>query len=355
MPRRPDFQPVFTMGQWMVSVPPKMSATGKRERLFFGQDEAKAKKFATGLRQKYHGGQRALLSTSDAALAAEAMKLLEPLGINLLEAATLIVKQHEATGGTETFRERWQRYQAQQEGHWGSVYSAQVERMENWLSSDFMDTPIARITPAMIEEELKRYSKSTRKRHTTMVNAVISERGKQRRAVKIEVLDAEQLEALLAATKEHKGERMAVALLLFAGIRPGAEEGEITRMDWEMVGEEEIYLPHAVTKTGTDRHIPITPMLRKLIKGHPKEGPAIPSGWVRRWTRIRKEAGISEKKDICRHTFASHFLAVYGEDRTKSALGHSRGSDTLFAYYRRAVTERDGRAYFGLAKGTERI
>jgi integrase len=128
-----------------------------------------------------------------------------------------------------------------------------------------------------------------------------------------------------------------VALLLFAGIRPDAEAGEISRLQWEAVGETEIYVSPEVSKVG-DRHVPITPRLRRLLRGHPKSGSVVPAGWRRAWQRIRRVSGISEMQDVCRHTFASNHLAAFGEDATKQAMGHTAGSSTLFRHYRRAIT-----------------
>lgn len=155
---------------------------------------------------------------------------------------------------------------------------------------------------------------------------------------------AAECAAMLAACQS-EAERMAVALLLWAGILPDAEGGEITRLDWADVGAKEIYIGQDVAKTGTDRHIPISRCLARLIKGHPKEGCVIPANWKRVYQRIRKAAGIVGQ-DVTRHHFASHYLMAYGEDKAKAALGHTAGSSTLFRHYRRAVTEADGKAFF---------
>lgn len=155
----------------------------------------------------------------------------------------------------------------------------------------------------------------------------------------------DQQEAVLAACKD-AGERFAVALLLYAGIRPDAETGEISRLDWENVSKSEIYVPQDASKTGADRIIPIRPVLRRALKGHPKAGPVIPANWKRVWQRIRKDAGIGHLQDVLRHTFASHHLAAFGDDSTKAVMGHTANSSTLFRHYRRAVTEAQGKVFF---------
>ena len=145
----------------------------------------------------------------------------------------------------------------------------------------------------------------------------------------------------------------AVALLLFAGIRPSAEDGEISRLQWEAVDSVEpghIYVSAAVSKTNTDRHILITPRLGRLLRGHPKMGPVIPANWPRVYARLRKEARLGREQDLLRHTFASNFLVAYGDDRCKEAMGHTPGSTTLFRHYRRSVVAAAGEKYFGKVK-----
>jgi len=337
----------------MVSTPPAMTATGKRERKFFGSDKTAAERFAAGLRAKWNKGVRGtLLDPATAISAAEAVKILQPLGISLVEAARMVEKQFAARGLRETFRERWMRYQLAHEAHWRDSYARQIGKLDRRLGEAFMDTPVQLLTPEVIRAAViagGAGSKSTVALVERMVSAVLNERGKERRAERIEIMTASQCARMLRAC-EDAAERRAVALLLFAGIRPSTDEGEITRLDWETFTPGEIYVPPEVSKTGTDRHIPITPRLARLIRGHPKEGTVIPSGWKRKYDRLRKAAEIVGKADITRHTFASHFLAAFGADATKQAMGHTAGSDTLFRRYRRAVNEATGKAFFGLAR-----
>jgi integrase len=349
MARRPELKAAKTESGWMVSIPPKMTASGKRERRFFGENENKAERFASSLRTKFNSGLRgSVLDAATALQAQEALKILAPLNVSLVEAARLVEAQAKATGSRETFRERWERYQSAHELNWREIYASEIAKIPQWVGEEFMEMRIYSITNESIESALMANgskAKSTLKRRSTIIRAVISGKSKERRADKIEVMTAGQCGAMLRAC-EDAAERRAVALLLFAGIRPDVEFGEISRLDWACVGENEIYIAHDVSKTGTDRHIPITPRLCRLLRGHPKEGGVLPANWKRKCDRLRKAAGISGKSDITRHTFASHFLAAYGEKAAKSAMGHTAKSDTLFRHYRRAVTEAAGKKYF---------
>jgi integrase len=166
--------------------------------------------------------------------------------------------------------------------------------------------------------------------------------------VKVALLSREELARLKWEARKDPEVRRGVGLLLFAGVRPAVEDGEITRLEWEAVGEREIYVAHEVSKTGSDRHIPLGRRLRWWLRGHPAEGPVTPPNWKRKYDKLRRAAGIGAGQDLTRHTFASHYLAVHGEQETKQAMGHTAGSDTLLRHYRRAVTKAQGLRYFGV-------
>lgn len=212
-----------------------------------------------------------------------------------------------------------------------------------------MAMPCGTIDRAVIEAALvedRPLARSTIDARTTRVLAVLHYRERHRRSGEIQILTLTEVNAVLSHCKTAE-ERRVVALLAFAGIRPDAESGEIARLDWEAVGKTDVYIEPSVSKTGSDRHIPITPRLRELLVGHPASGPVRPVQWRRSWQRIRKAAGL-EGQDVLRHSFASHYLSATDEDRAKAAMGHTAGSSTLFRHYRRAVTQADGLAYFDL-------
>lgn len=351
MPRRPELQATLTTQGWAVSIPASLSPTGERTRKFFGESKAKAEKFALGLRKSYHAGERrTLLAPEDALQAVEALKILAPAGITLMEAARAAVARWEASKSTETFRERWLAYTAKMEPHWRQRYADDMAKIPRWVPASFMKLRLHEITPGAVEDALRKggaKAEGTIKARATRINAVISGRGGKRRAKGIAILDRRQLALLKWRSRKDPETRRAIGLLLFAGIRPGAQDGEISRLDWSAVGASEIYIDHDTSKTGSDRHIPLGRRLRWWIRGHPPEGLVAPAWWKVKWQAIRKEAGLGSGQDLTRHTFASHFLAVHGEKATKQALGHTEGSDTLFRHYRKAVTERDGKRYFG--------
>lgn len=325
-----------------------MTADGKRFRKFFPSITA-AEKYAAKLRAEHNSGKRAgMIPASLALMAAEAERILAGSGISIVEAARMAAARIGTEADRETFGERYARAMLAKEFVWRPVYADSMGRMLNWLPAAFLDLPCGVIDRAAIERALTASgskARSTLDMRSSRINAILGYHERHTKSETIHILTDDQRAALLAACEDAQ-ERMAVALLLYAGIRPDADSGEIRRIDWADVGEDYIAVQPEASKTGTDRLIPVTPALARLIENHPESGTVIPAGWKRKWTRIRKAAGV-KSNDITRHTFASHFLAWKGEDATKNAMGHTAGSSTLFRHYRRAVTEAAGAAYFG--------
>jgi hypothetical protein len=347
MARSPKFNVVETPKGWMVSIPAAMNAAGRRQRKYFPGKTA-AEKFASSMRRQHGTGLRSsMIPVALAHQAAEASRILEGSGISLVEAARLAVARIATEDSKETFRARYARALLWGESHWSARYSLDMERLARWVPS-LMPLPCGTIDRERIEEALRSngpLARSTIEMRASRVQAVLGFRERHQKGAVIHILTKDQCEASFAAC-ESAEERRAVALLLYAGIRPDSENGEISRLDWADVGRAEIYVSQGASKTGADRHIPITPALRRGIEGHPKSGPVAPAGWKKRWQRIRKTAGIGHMQDVMRHTFASHYLAWKGEDATKAVMGHTAGSTTLFRHYRRAVLPADGKEFF---------
>lgn len=349
MPKLPSFDPVETAAGWMVSIPPSMAGDGKRHRKFF-ELKRDAEKYGAKIRATWASGRRGSMITAD--LAIEAMKatnVLEGTGIGLLEAAKIVAKQIKSTGAMETFRDRYARVIEAGEARWSHRYQIDMAKIPRWVSEKFLNLPCGTIDRAVIEEALvedRKLTRATLDMRSRMILAILNYRERHRRSGEIQILSLTEVNAVLSHCKTPE-ERRVVALLAFAGIRPDAESGEIARLDWEAVGAKEIYIAPSVSKTGSDRHIEITPRLRELIEGHPSSGPVRPVQWRRAWQRIRKAAGLTGQ-DTLRHSYASHMLSATDEARAKSSLGHTLQSQTLFRHYRRAVTQADGLAYFKL-------
>lgn len=326
-----------------------MAPDGKRVRQYY-EDEKDALRAAAALRSTYHQGKRGgLISHELAIMAASANELLMDHGVTILDAARAYVSRLENNMSPETFKELYQRAIKDNEGRWRDRYMLDMERLPRWVGNDFMATRAGEITPAMILRALKANgaaAQSTIDNRGRYVSSILNYQPSHRKESEITIMTPRQCGQMLRAC-ESPEERRAVALLIWAGIRPDAEHGEITRLDWESVGGSVIFMSRAVSKV-SDRNIPITPRLRRLLRGHPESGNVVPANWRRVYKRLRAAVdGIAGKQDVMRHTFASHYLAAYGEDATKQAMGHTAGSQTLFRHYRKAVETASGKKFFG--------
>jgi integrase len=346
MPKMPKFAPVQrTDGKWMVSIPPAMTSTGERVRkVFASKDDAHRE--GARLRALYAKGIRGgMVAASVAADASRAMAVLQGTGISLVEAARIAKAAMGTREQRELFGARWARVIAEMEMEWSDRYEADMDRLRRRMPAWLMELPCGAISRERMEEALREigtHARSTMDMRLRMLMAISGHRERARKTTRPRILDLAASEKISAACAT-RAERMSVALLLWAGIRP---DGEIRRLDWSDVTASEILVPPETAKTRTDRIVPITPRLAAEIAGHPSEGAVTPPDWKRTWSRIRRSAGITGWQDVTRHTFASHYLAAFGEDAAKQAMGHTAGSRTLFRHYRRAVSEESGTGFF---------
>ncbi len=112
----------------------------------------------------------------------------------------------------------------------------------------------------------------------------------------------------------------ALALMLFAGVRPG----EVARLSWGDVYWQEgvLVIAGEHSKTGGARRVELCCALRRALRQLRPRGqgaesqPLCPPQWQRRWQRLRQVAGLSSDQrpwvaDVLRHTFASYHALTY--------------------------------------------
>ncbi len=129
------------------------------------------------------------------------------------------------------------------------------------------------------------------------------------------------------AKKEHNGIYLpAVALLIFAGIRPR----EVRRLTWQDIDLQEntITIRSQCSKTGGVRQVEIMPQLKRILlsyKPQPQQK-ICPSNWQWRWRKIRDNSGFRGRwvQDVLRHTYASFFAKCFKDlARLQVNMGHS--------------------------------
>ena len=144
------------------------------------------------------------------------------------------------------------------------------------------------------------------------------------------------------------------AVLLFAGIRPE----ELTKLTWEDLrtepgGAAYIHIKPSVAKTRQVRLVRVRETLAAflaLVPENARTGALVPKNWKRKAAIVRKAAGLQNRHDTARHSFASYALALDNSlDNLRADLGHTRGSDMLYKHYRAATSAEAARQYWGIS------
>lgn len=134
-------------------------------------------------------------------------------------------------------------------------------------------------------------------------------------------LSGSDVRRLFAAVSrpEHEPMRLSLHLMLYCGIRP-AEVRRLnpeTDLDW---CERRVIVRPRCSKTGGGRVVPLHGV-RVLRAGAPSL--TIPRNWARRWTALRRAAGLSEwRADVLRHTFASNAAYYRNLPMLQMEMGH---------------------------------
>ena len=147
----------------------------------------------------------------------------------------------------------------------------------------------------------------------------------------------------------HRGSLPAVALMLYAGVRPH----EVTRLQWQDVDLEdhELRISPRHSKTGGARRIPLSRPLAQLLARSAGAGRICPPNWRNRWHKLRQEAGFSRwVPDVLRHTFASYHIRQH-RDMTalQLSMGH-RDQRLLMTRYinLRGISRQDAAAFWSM-------
>lgn len=172
------------------------------------------------------------------------------------------------------------------------------------------------------------------------------------------ILHAADVQALLEGAGPY---RHAVALMVFAGIRPDEVAGEHKPpLAWEHVDRKakRVRVPVEISKTRAPRIIErLPPALWTWLEDAPAQatGPICPARSrqvIRRcWAVLKKRRPDLERwpVDVLRHTAASYLLAMWGDaGRVSRVLGWEGKTEILFARYASTMTKAQAQAIAAL-------
>lgn len=389
MPKSPALEPKrLSNGKWLLDVSAKASPSGKRQRLFF-PSQKKASLEADRLKRERNkwGEVSTRIAASDAEDAAKALEILKGR-CSLSQAAQHWSDWKERCEASVTFSELWRLYMERKEGEASAGYLKDMQRYSASMLEALGGKIVSEIQPIEIEEALDKNFKTPRQfdnaRRTirpafsfALKRGYVSEnpftRIEHRKIKKGEVCIATLKECravITACTDLSERKKLpksylldctaclpAVVIQLFAGVRPM----EIQRLQWEHIDFDHgfIKIDHDVAKTRSVRIIRIEPNLRAWLDTLPEKersGSVVPGGYAAKIKAIRYVAGISQKQDVLRHSFASYHLAAYADLKAlQEAMGHGT-PEMVLKHYRALVTKADAVEFWKIApKGVQLI
>ncbi len=312
---------------------------------------------------------------------AQARRELGGLDISLSEAARVALADHNRRNDSRLLSDLLNAYKAANQAEWREATARNFKFYSGKLDAKFGSAIASDITPLEMETWLhESFPSAQYLRSATSVLSPIWTWAEKRNIVPenifekiakkkirhegdIDVLTVEETQTLLDSCRDFRKWKdnpfydpnnpdaddrnlkldcsnclPAIALMTFAGIRPE----EITRLTWEDILWEHglIRISGEKTKTGSLRNVEINPTLNAWLQLTPaslRQGPVVSANWKRKWRLIRKAANISDRDDVCRHSYASYTLATNPDiARLMSNMGHST-RDMLLKHYRARV------------------
>lgn len=403
MPRRPNLKPKRNkQGEWFIDVPPSISRTGKRQRLHFPSEvkaHAESRRIETHV-QKHGAGSTRFTSgeSSDARVAINMLKSLNLKGDHelTLKAAVKHYSEHlidleEARTVTEVLKASVD-YRTRQIGKsWSYGHKRELnsimlgplpypiakedERIkERGFRVNFGDRNVDSITEEEISNFLEKYYNASgyhynqalrhikpifnhaHKRGWIKINPTAFLNNKEIRA-ETEVLKIKEFRraAELLQTQEYRDIVAGISVLMFAGIRPSELMGSKDKppLLWEQIilkpqgahTKPYIDVKDVNAKGSEGRLVDMEPNLVSWLETIPSSERvgAVFSGdkYLAKYQRFRKALGVSGKKDIFRHSYATyHFHHFKSLERTMNQMGHTIRK-TFEGHYKRYNPEED--------------
>jgi len=161
---------------------------------------------------------------------------------------------------------------------------------------------------------------------------------------------AAQAAELMAFSETYEGGRWVpyFALCLFAGIRPGVPDGEITKITPEDVNLETgiIAISADVSKVREPRRITIQPNLAAWLRAYPlKKFPIIVGNFKKRREKLRDRFNLSH--DVLRHTFISMFVGKF-RSIGEAAIQAGNSESIIRKHYLDLKSPTEAEEFFGI-------
>jgi integrase len=373
------FVPYFnqSLNYWTVHIPPSLSKTGKRARLYFKDKEAAIRaSHRLKERHKKFGVSLASLDPPRLAEASEAYKLLDAQNrpYSLLSIVRAYIDRETQKNRCIAFYDLFTQYLEAHEHH-SLTHKQQILSMLRKFKP-FWEKPVSEIESEQIEKILSSLAGSTRNRFIRTLSAIWNfairkELTKQNPLNKLDRVHIEKsptqtfsnkvIQGMLNTALETKIELVPYfALGSFAGLRVGS--GELNRLLWSDIRFEEktIIIRPEIAKTKQRRFINISDNLRawleaylERVPNHPKRIITLSPQLLRQVRReiFHKVAGARAEyiQAGLRHTYASNHLAYHNDiNSLVIQLGHHGDVRTLWTHYHLHTRKEDAQVFWNI-------
>ena len=172
----------------------------------------------------------------------------------------------------------------------------------------------------------------------------------RRRRGAAKTMTADDASKLMEHLEKFEGGRWVpyFALCLFAGIRPGVPDGEISKLQRDAVNLKGgfIAISAEVSKIREPRKITIQPNLAAWLRAYPLEKfPLVVGNFQQRCSALRKKFSLSH--DVMRHTFISMFVAKF-RSIGEAAIQAGNSESIIRKHYLDMKTTEEAEAFFGI-------
>lgn len=363
------------LASWVVNVPPSLSPTGRRQELFFAtKDEADTECEKLKARKDNFGISLTEMTPTRIAEAAEAYKLLEPRGIDLLSAVRSHIEMLDRRAGSVTFGTAFDRFaelkQTKSPKYRQEIRQAKA-KFEPLLARSVCDITANDLEPIL--DELPAASRNAKMRRLRSVFNLAIKRGWMEQGtspiLRLDFADGQHKEvetipvATVAKMLNHALENDLeilpfLTLAFFCGIRP---DGELQKLEWRDIDLKDgvVTIRPEVSKTHRRRFPEIPKNAIAWLQVFRQRGGKtvgrivnLSPSVLRTKRRANWKAAAGEKarwvQQGARHTYCSCWLAVHG-DINKLVLQSGHDSvDTMWRSYHKGVKKADAEKFWAI-------
>lgn len=357
------------LNAWCLNIPPHLSETGKRERLFFetkSDAAAEAEKLKT--RRDNFGISLTAMTPARIAEAAEAYKLLDGTSFNLLGAVHGFMAVQKVRNASITFLELFNLFlEAKKDRNQQYLRELRITRdrfpqLHDRLVSDLsyreLEPLLMKISPGG-RNPVMRYLRAVLnygiKRGYLIENPISRLDFAERPRKEVETLTNKHVKAMLNhASADDLPLLPFLVLGLFCGVRP---DGELQKLEWSDIdlNDKVVTIRPEVSKTNRRRFVDLSPNAKAWLqlfieRAGIQQGPVMSmteSELRTHRTANWKAAGVNRwPQQGMRHTYCSNWLAVHN-DINKLVLQSGHDSiDTMWRHYHRGTALADAKKFW---------